>query len=248
MFVDGFQIASQIQQEDPDVMDFLTKRPFQFQYLEDGVMLFSHKCLLRLDPITGQIQQFSFNNDDRFGEWIDQEEVCFTPFQTLNQMTDWMIDPSKAPHLLQIPQDAAIQAARSLQRAPNETAARSNGRHQQLACFAWKIRLYGQEEDDRCLHANRHLSQQTPCPLGISISIFNFIFIPLYLSVKHKTILFLVAPPKQTTQKKEREKVIKPLDASRRGSSSLQRMTREWAVWDERRRSRRRFDVPKAFV
>jgi len=78
MFVDGFQIASQIQEEDPDVMNFLTKRPFQFQYLEDGVMLFSHKCLLRLDPITGQIQQFSFNNDDRFGEWIDQEEVCFS--------------------------------------------------------------------------------------------------------------------------------------------------------------------------
>jgi len=126
-------------------------------------------------------------------------------------LTDVLISSSpKAFNLLQIPQDVANQTTRSLQRAPNETAARSNGRHKQLARFAWESSLYGQEEDDRRLHADRHFSQQTSHPLRISILsfigiiniFFFFFFLPLYLSLKHKTFPFPVAS-KQTTREKD---------------------------------------------
>ncbi|XP_013408349.1 trimethyllysine dioxygenase, mitochondrial isoform X1 [Lingula anatina] len=65
VLVDGFHVAMQVKKQNPDAFDYLVRTPIPHYCLDDQYHLRSVDTTFRLDPCTGDLVQFRYNNYDR---------------------------------------------------------------------------------------------------------------------------------------------------------------------------------------
>lgn len=75
LLVDGFHIAKQLQQERPDIFEYLSKQSITYRFLEPGVSLRASAPVFRFKD--SKLLQFRFNNIDRAPSYIPPDDVLF---------------------------------------------------------------------------------------------------------------------------------------------------------------------------
>lgn len=63
--IDGFYVADKIRREHPETFERLCTVPITFEYMEEGRHHMHTSPFFILDPITKQIKQIRYNNNDR---------------------------------------------------------------------------------------------------------------------------------------------------------------------------------------
>lgn len=72
--VDGFLVGDYLRQEEQDVFEYLSTKPMEFHYFEEGVQLHASIPVFTLD-FHGNFVQFRYNNDDRSPKYIHPHEA-----------------------------------------------------------------------------------------------------------------------------------------------------------------------------
>lgn len=87
--VDGFAIAQDIKQADPDVYRILTSVKVPYQCVNTDVFYWSEKPVIQTDG-SGNVQQISYNNADRARMWYgsEQTEQVYDAYATFYHMAN----------------------------------------------------------------------------------------------------------------------------------------------------------------
>ena len=75
LMVDGLHIAEKLRAENPKAFETLTQVNVPCQFIENGCYYLAAAPTIRLHPITGEIVQFRFNNEDRAEMHLPLEQM-----------------------------------------------------------------------------------------------------------------------------------------------------------------------------